>query len=95
MPTSWAWTQEAKAKVGKMSGKESRMIIVLLIMIPVAVFILLSGFFIVSITWIHRPDLSVGDILWVAVQEIFGIRKNESWQRSSGKERKNEQDYHM
>ena len=95
MPTSWAWTQEAKAKVGKMSGKESRMIIVLLIMTPVAVFILLSGFFIVSITWIHRPDLSVGDILWVAVQEIFGIRKNESWQRSSGKERVNEQDYHV
>ena len=95
MPTSWAWTQEAKAKVGKVSGKESRMIIVLLIMIPVAVFILLSGFFIVSITWIHRPDLSVGDILWVVVQEIFGIRKNESWQRSSGKERENEQDYHV
>lgn len=54
-----------------MSGKESRMIIVLLIMIPVAVFILLSGFFIVSITWIHRPDLSVGDILRVAIQEIY------------------------
>lgn len=47
------------------------MIIVLLIMIPVAVFILLSGFFIVSITWIHRPDLSVGDILRVAIQEIY------------------------
>ena len=71
------------------------MIIALLIMIPAAVFILLTEFFIVSITWTHRPDLSVGDILWVAVQEIFGIRKNESWQRSSGKERKNEQDYHL
>ena len=47
------------------------MIIVLLIMIPVAVFILLSGFFIVSITWTHRPDLSVGEILRVARQEIY------------------------
>lgn len=47
------------------------MIAVLLIMIPVAVFILLSGFFIVSITWTHRPDLSVGDILRVAIQEIY------------------------
>ena len=78
-----------------MSGKESRMIIVLLIMIPVAVFILLSGFFIVSITWIHRPDLRVGDILREILREIFGIRKNESWRRPSGKERENEQDYHM
>ena len=75
MPTSWAWTQEAKAKVGKMSGKESRMNIVLLIMIPAAVFILLSGFFIVSITWTHRPDLSVGNILQEILREIFGIRK--------------------
>ena len=51
------------------------MIAVLLIMIPVAVFILLSGFFIVSITWTHRPDLSVGDILRDILREIFGIRK--------------------
>lgn len=75
MPTSWAWTQMAGTKVGKMSGKESRMIIVLLIMIPVAVFILLTGFFIVSITWTHRPDLSVGNILQEILREIFGIRK--------------------
>ena len=74
MPTPWAWTQMARAKVGKMSGKESRLIIVLLIMIPVAVFILLTGFFIVSITWTHRPDLSVGDILRDFLHEIFGIR---------------------
>ena len=71
MPTPWAWTQMARAKVGKMSGKESRMIVVLLIMIPAAVFILLTGLFIVSITWTHRPDLSVGDILRVAIQEIY------------------------
>ena len=58
-----------------MSGKESRMIIVLLIMIPAAVFILLTGVFIVSITWTHRPDLSVGDILRDFLHEIFGIRK--------------------
>ena len=58
-----------------MSGKESRMIIVLLIMIPVAVFILLTGFFIASITWTHRPDLSVGNILQEILREIFGIRK--------------------
>ena len=88
MPTSWAWTQMAKAKAGKMSGKESRMIAVLLIMIPVAVFILLTGVFIVSITWTHRPELSVGGILRDILREIFGIRKNEGWQRSSGKERK-------
>ena len=75
MPTSWAWTKVVRAKVGKMSGKESRMIIVLLIMIPVAVFILLTGFFIVSITWTHRPDLSVGNILQEILREIFGIRK--------------------
>ena len=58
-----------------MSGKESRMIAVLLIMIPVAVFILLTGVFIVSITWTHRPDLSVGNILQEILREIFGIRK--------------------
>ena len=75
MPTSWAWTQEAKAKVGKMSGKESRMIVVLLIMIPAAVFILLTGVFIVSITWTHRPEFSVGGILRDILREIFGIRK--------------------
>ena len=75
MPTSWVWTKVARAKVCKMSGKESRMIIVLLIMIPVAVFILLTGFFIVSITWTHRPDLSVGNILQEILREIFGIRK--------------------
>lgn len=85
----------AKAKVGKVSGKESRMIIALVIMIPAAVFILLTGLFIVSITWTHRPDLSVGDILRETLLEIFGIRKNESWQRSSGKDRENEQDHHM
>ena len=51
------------------------MIIVLLIMIPVAVFILLTGFFIASITWTHRPDLSVGNILQEILREIFGIRK--------------------
>ena len=95
MPTPWAWTQMARAKVGKMSGKESRMIVVLLIMIPAAVFILLTEFFIVSITWTHRPDLRVGDILREILREIFGIRKNESWQRYSGKERENEQDYHL
>lgn len=75
MPTSWAWTQMARAKVGKMSGKESRMIAVLLIMIPAAVFILLTGVFIVSITWTHRPELSVGGILRDILREIFGIRK--------------------
>ena len=75
MPTPWAWTQMARAKVGKMSGKESRMIVVLLIMIPAAVFILLTGLFIVSITWTHRPELSVGDILREIIHEIFGIRK--------------------
>ncbi len=75
MPTSWAWTQMARAKVGKMSGKESRMIVVLLIMIPAAVFILLTGVFIVSITWTHRPELSVGGILRDILREIFGIRK--------------------
>ena len=74
MPTSWVLTQTARAKVGRMSGKESRMIIVLLIMIPAAVFILLTGFFIVSIIWTHRPDLSVGDILRDFLHEIFGIR---------------------
>ena len=74
MPTSWVLTQMARAKVGKMSGKESRMIIVLLIMIPVAVFILLTGLFLVAITWTHRPDLSVGDILREIIREIFGIR---------------------
>ena len=78
-----------------MSGKESRMNIVLLIMIPAAVFILLTGLFIVPITWTHRPDLRVGDILREILREIFGIRKNESWRRPSGKERENEQDYHM
>ena len=51
------------------------MIIVLLIMIPAAVFILLTEFFIVSITWTHRPDLRVGDILREILREIFGIRK--------------------
>ena len=50
------------------------MIIVLLIMIPAAVFILLTGLFIVSITWTHLPDLSVGDILREIIREIFGIR---------------------
>lgn len=58
-----------------MSGKESRMIIVLLIMIPAAVFILLTGLFFVSITWTHRPELSVGDILRGIIHEIFGISK--------------------
>ena len=75
MPTPWGWTQTARAKVGKMSGKESRMIVVLLIMIPAAVFILLTGVFIVSITWTHRPELSVGGILRDILREIFGIRK--------------------
>ena len=51
------------------------MIAVLLIMIPVAVFILLTGVFIVSITWTHRPELSVGGILRDILREIFGIRK--------------------
>ncbi len=51
------------------------MIIVLLIMIPAAVFILLTGVFIVSITWTHRPELSVGGILRDILREIFGIRK--------------------
>lgn len=75
MPTSWVLTQMAGTKVGKMSGKESRMIAVLLIMIPAAVFILLTGVFIVSITWTHRPELSVGGILRDILREIFGIRK--------------------
>ena len=75
MPTSWVWTKVVRAKVGKMSGKESRMIIVLLIMIPAAVFILLTEFFIVSITWTHRPELSVGGILRNILREIFEIRK--------------------
>jgi len=51
------------------------MIIALLIMIPAAVFILLTGFFIVSITWTHRPELSVRGILREILREIFGIRK--------------------
>lgn len=51
------------------------MIVVLLIMIPAAVFILLTGVFIVSITWTHRPEFSVGGILRDILREIFGIRK--------------------
>jgi hypothetical protein len=51
------------------------MIVVHLIIDSAAVFILLTGFFIVSITWTHRPDLSVGNILQEILREIFGIRK--------------------
>ena len=33
--------------------------------------ILLTGLFLVSITWTHRPDLSAVEILKEAVREIF------------------------
>jgi hypothetical protein len=33
-------------------------------------FLLLTGVLLVSITWTHRPDLSVFDILREAVREI-------------------------
>lgn len=44
--------------------------IIVLIVFPAVVFILLSGIFIVSIAWTHRPDLSVADILWEVICEI-------------------------
>ena len=41
----------------------------------------------VSIVWTHRPDLSVGDILGVALREVSHYRKIRS-QHRAGREEK-------
>ena len=67
--------------------KKALIIIVILAAPFFVLFVLtaLSFLLIVSITWTHRPDLSVADILWECVQEI------KSWLREiirAGREEK-------
>ncbi len=81
-------TQAATTKVGqdeKNDRTESRMIIAIII-IPAAVFVLLTGIIIVSIAWTHRPDLTISDILREGVRVLR--ERNMCWQKSSGKEKK-------
>ena len=60
----------------------------IIILILAAVIILLPGAILfVSIVWTHRPDLSVGDILGVALREVSHYRKIRS-QHRAGREEK-------
>lgn len=60
----------------------------IIILILAAVIILPPGAILfVSIVWTHRPDLSVGDILGVALREVSHYRKIRS-QHRAGREEK-------
>ena len=59
------------------------MIIAAFILLP----LLLLGFALVSIIWTHRPELSLGDILREAMQELFNSTKAGA---PGGKETENE-----
>ena len=50
--------------------RPSKIIIPLMLLCAAVLFLLLAGVLLVSITWTHRPDLSVLDILRELVREI-------------------------
>ena len=69
--------------------------LIIILLVLAAVFTLLPGLILfVSIVWIHRPDLSLIDILREVIKEIKNaIAETQSL---SGKgEIQNEQDYHL
>ncbi len=60
--------------------------IIAIIIIPAAVFVLLTGIIIVSLAFAHRPDLTISDILREGVRVLR--ERNTCWRRASGKEKK-------
>ena len=73
--------------------KKALIIIVILAAPFFVLFVLtaLSFLLIVSITWTHRPDLSVADIFRECVQEIKSwLRENLGSRNPSGREEKNQ-----
>ena len=74
----WESTRLARAKAGQArSGNLEIIIITAAVFLPLFLF----GVIIVSITWTHRPELSVLDIMREAVKEIKIMRAGKERQK--------------
>jgi hypothetical protein len=74
----WESTRLVRAKAGQeRSGNLEIIIITAVVFLPLFLF----GVIIVSITWTHRPELSVLDIMREAVKEIKIMRAGKERQK--------------
>jgi hypothetical protein len=74
----WESTRLARAKAGQeRSGNLEIIIITAVVFLPLFLF----GVIFVSITWTHRPELSVLDIMREAVKEIKIMRAGKERQK--------------
>ena len=74
----WESTRLARAKAGQ---ERSRNLEIIIITAVVFLPLFLFGVIIVSITWTHRPELSVLDIMREAVKEIKIMRAGKERQK--------------